>query len=144
MYRDGNKIPETRFNKVYTHSSRTEQASEITMTPALYHRTIQIATRYYVITTCTQYMLPSLCSAMIQCWCHYFFRGLLSSTSVCSNFIDSCLWAFVTIPTSSYFRICNLLVYSLFLLMHLQLCISLSMHAQKCRRVSNLELMCVY
>ena len=24
-YRDGNKGPETRFNKVYTHSSRAEQ-----------------------------------------------------------------------------------------------------------------------
>ena len=42
-YRDGNKSPETRFNKVYTQSSKTEQASEITKTLALYCRTIQIA-----------------------------------------------------------------------------------------------------
>ena len=30
--------PETRFNKVYTHSSKIEQASEmhVIMTPALY------------------------------------------------------------------------------------------------------------
>ena len=34
IYRDGNKSPETRF------SSKTEQASEITMTPALYRCTI--------------------------------------------------------------------------------------------------------
>ena len=33
-YRDGNKSPETRFN-MYTQSSETEQAFEITMTPAL-------------------------------------------------------------------------------------------------------------
>ena len=45
-YRDGNKSPETRFNKVSTHSSKTEQASEITMTPALYCRTIYIAVIY--------------------------------------------------------------------------------------------------
>ena len=32
-YRDGNKIPKKRFNKVYTH--KIEQVSEITMTPAL-------------------------------------------------------------------------------------------------------------
>ena len=37
---DGNKSSETRFNKEYAHSSKTEQASELTMTPALYHRTI--------------------------------------------------------------------------------------------------------
>ena len=36
---DGNKSPETRFNKVYIHNSKTEQASEITMTPALYRCT---------------------------------------------------------------------------------------------------------
>ena len=40
-YRDGNKSPETRFNKEYAYSSKTEQASELTMIPALYHRTIQ-------------------------------------------------------------------------------------------------------
>ena len=39
-YRYGNKSLETRFNQVYTHSSRTEPASEITMTPALYSCTI--------------------------------------------------------------------------------------------------------
>ena len=39
-YRDGNKSPATRFNEVYAHSSKTEQASEITMTPALYRCTI--------------------------------------------------------------------------------------------------------
>ena len=39
-YRDGNKSPETRFNKEYVHSSKTEQASELAMTPALYRRTI--------------------------------------------------------------------------------------------------------
>ena len=38
-YRDGNKSPETIFNKVYAHGSKTEQASE-TMTPALYRCTI--------------------------------------------------------------------------------------------------------
>ena len=36
-----NKSPETRFNKVYAHSSKTAQASEITMTPALYCCTTQ-------------------------------------------------------------------------------------------------------
>ena len=39
FYRDGNKSPETRFN-MYTHSSKTEQGSEITMIPALYCCTI--------------------------------------------------------------------------------------------------------
>ena len=28
IYRDRNKSPETRFNKVYAHSNKTEQASE--------------------------------------------------------------------------------------------------------------------
>ena len=32
-YRDGKKVQ--RQNKVYMHSSKTEQASEVTMTPAL-------------------------------------------------------------------------------------------------------------
>ena len=36
-YRDSNKSPETKFNKVYAHISKTEQAFEITITPALYH-----------------------------------------------------------------------------------------------------------
>ena len=35
MGKDGNKSPETRFNKVYAYSSKTEQTSEITMTLAL-------------------------------------------------------------------------------------------------------------
>ena len=39
-YRDANKSSETRFNKVYAHSSKTEHAFEITMTPALYRYTI--------------------------------------------------------------------------------------------------------
>ena len=41
--RDGNKSAETRFNKEYAHSSKTEQASELTMTPALValHRLIE-------------------------------------------------------------------------------------------------------
>ena len=34
-YRDGYKSPETRFIKEYAHSSKTEQASELAMTPAL-------------------------------------------------------------------------------------------------------------
>ena len=38
-YRDG-KSTDTRFNKVYVNSTKTEQASEITMTPTLYHCTI--------------------------------------------------------------------------------------------------------
>ena len=38
--RDGNKSPETRFNKVCAHSSKTEQAFEITMTAALDCHTI--------------------------------------------------------------------------------------------------------
>ena len=41
-YRDGNKSTETRFTKVYAHRNKTEQASEITMTPALYRCTIII------------------------------------------------------------------------------------------------------
>ena len=40
---DGNKSPETRFNKEYAHSSKTEQASELTTTPLdqPYRRTTQ-------------------------------------------------------------------------------------------------------
>ena len=48
--RDGNKSSETRFNKVYAHSSKTEQAYEITMTPALYHCTTQ--TWWHVLSPC--------------------------------------------------------------------------------------------
>ena len=39
--RDGNKSPQTRFNKAHAHSSKTEHASEITMTPALYRHTMK-------------------------------------------------------------------------------------------------------
>ena len=35
IYRDGNKSPETRYYEMYAHSSKSEQASEITMKPAL-------------------------------------------------------------------------------------------------------------
>ena len=35
IYRDGNKSPETRSYEMYAHSSKSEQASEITMKPAL-------------------------------------------------------------------------------------------------------------
>ena len=36
----GQKPGDKKFNKVCIHGSRTEQVSEITITPALYHHTI--------------------------------------------------------------------------------------------------------
>ena len=41
---------ETRFNKEYAHSSKTEQAPELTMTPALYRCTTQ--TWQHVLSAC--------------------------------------------------------------------------------------------
>ena len=50
------------------------------------------------------------------------FRGLLSSTTVCINFIESSLQAFVTIPISSFFL--------------LLLCNDSMIHANKSRQIA--------
>ena len=78
---DGNKSPETTFNKEYAHSSKTEQASELTIILALYHRTTQ--TWQHVLSACGLnnyniikyviviiiYTCIILYSATIQGWC---------------------------------------------------------------------------
>ena len=62
--------------------------------------------------------------------------SVLSFTIVYINVIESCLWAFVTIPIIFFKFAC------LILLLHN---VSTSMHAhKKCRQVSNLECMHMY
>ena len=69
-------------------------------------------------------------------WCHWYFRGLLSSTTVCINFIESCLWAFVTINSENF----TLLI---FLLLHLQYYPYEHPYTQKSRELA-IHCMCAY
>ena len=140
-YRDGNKSAETRF--MHAHSSKTEQAFEITMTPALYRRTIAVATIIVYMhsihaTKFVQCNDIGLVSLLIQRLAQLYYCVHYSLLNLVSGLLLPSLYLHFLIH-----RIFSLLVYSHFLPLHLQY---LYKHAcaQKSRRVSCLERMCAY
>ena len=85
---------ETRFNKVYIHSNKTEQGNNNDTSPISLHYADNYI-NYYMQLLCHCYLY---CTA-IQGQCHCYIRHQLSFTTVYTNFIEFIVFkASVTLP----------------------------------------------